>query len=155
MKVGQIYLDKTSGDRAQQFQSIIESLDRLAIEQHVLVASPELARRLGGLPYVAVGPVVSTPVMAYCLMPEIDVAHAHDPRAGQVGLLLTLTRSTPYVLSAGDSQHGSRNPLHASIRERARQSIDTEVLRADELIAAYRGAIAALAKRPEHSDRRQ
>lgn len=152
MKVGQIYLEKPSTDGAQRFQATIESLDRLTIEQHVLVASSELARSLSGLPYVTVGPVVSTPVMAYCLMPEVDVAHAHDSRGGQVGLLLTLTRSTPYVINAADTLPKTRNPLLASIRDRAQLTIDTSDLQPDALQDAYQRAIGALSKRPEHSN---
>ena len=155
MKVGQIYLEKASNEGAQLFQAVIEGLDRLAVEQHVLVACPNLARSLDGLPYVTVGPVVSTPVMAYCLVPPVDVAHVHDSKSGQVGLLLRLTRSTPYVLNAAISTRHPRNPLLASIQQRAQLSVDTAVVQPHDLVATYRSAIMALSKRPEHADRRE
>lgn len=156
MKIGQIYLDKTSAAGARQFQSMIESLDRLALAQHVLVASPELARSLSGLPYVTVGPVVSTPVMAYCLMPDVDVAHVHDNKSGQTGLLLTLTRSIPYVLTAIQSPRSERNPILASVRERARLAVAPAEMQADRLVEAYRAAAAgASVKRPENANRRK
>jgi hypothetical protein len=148
LKVAQIYLEKASAQGAQQFREIIESLDRLAIEQHVLVASADLAKSLGGLPYVTVGPLVSTPVMAYCLVPDVDVAHIHDGKSGQVGLLLTLTRSTPYVLNTIEAAQPTRNPLLASIRNRARLSVDTNQLRPEKLVDAYRDAIDGLSKSP-------
>jgi hypothetical protein len=152
LKVAQIYLEKASAQGAQQFREIIESLDRLAIEQHVLVASADLAKRLGGLPYVTVGPLVSTPVMAYCLVPEVDVAHIHDGKSGQVGLLLTLTRSTPYVLNTIEAAQPTRNPLLASIRNRARLSVDTNQLRPEKLVDAYRDAIDGLSKSPKDAN---
>jgi hypothetical protein len=152
LKVAQIYLEKASAQGAQQFREIIESLDRLAIEQHVLVASADLAKSLGGLPYVTVGPVVSTAVMAYCLVPEVDVAHIHDGKSGQVGLLLTLTRSTPYVLNTIEAAQPTRNPLLASIRNRARLSVDTNQLRPEKLVDAYRDAIDGLSKSPKDAN---
>ena len=123
LKVGQIYLEKAAGDGARQFQAVVEGLDRLAIEQHVLVASAELARSLSALPYVTVGPVVGTPVMAYCLIPDVDVAHVHDGKSGQTGLLLTLTRAVPYVITSSESIRNKKS-LWGSLWDRASAKLD-------------------------------
>ena len=152
MKVGQIYLEKASSAGARRFQSLIESLDKLAIEQHVLVASSELARSLGSLPYVTVGPVVSTPVTAYCLMPDVDVAHVHDSKSGQSGLLLTLTRSIPYVMTRADAHLTTRNPITRSVWDRAQQTIEPKEIQPEMLITTYRSAVEMLSKRPKNAN---
>jgi hypothetical protein len=150
LKVGQIYLEKASVAGARQFQSLIEGLDKLGIEQHVLVASAELARSLSSLPYVTVGPVVSTPVVACCLMPDVDIAHVHDGKSGQSGLLLTLTRSIPYVITLVDPGQKVRNPITRSIRNRAQQTIKPEGVQPEALVDAYQVAAAMLLKRPKN-----
>ena len=152
MKVGQIYLDKASTAGARQFQALVESLDKLAIEQHVLVASSELARSLSSLPYVTVGPVVSTPVTAYCLMPDVDVAHVHDSKSGQSGLLLTLTRSIPYVMTRVDPNQKTRNPITRSIWERAQRTVEPKEMQPDALIDTYQNATDMLSKRPKNAN---
>ena len=158
LKVGQIYLEKATGDGARQFQAIVEGLDRLAIEQHVLVASPELAGSLSALPYVTVGPVVGTPVMAYCLIPDVDVAHVHDGKSGQTGLLLTLTRAVPYVITSTDAAKNTKSKkrtIFGSIWDRAQATIELDDLHPDYLIETYRRALDSRSKRPEHTDGRQ
>ena len=154
LKVGQIYLEKATGDGARQFQAIVEGLDRLAIEQHVLVASPDLARSLSALPYVTVGPVVGTPVMAYCLIPDVDVAHVHDGKSGQTGLLLTLTRAVPYVITSTDAAKNTKS-LFGSIWDRAQAKIELDDLHPDKLIETYRRALDRQSERPKHADGRQ
>ena len=97
MRIGQICL--VSGDQASRFAAVVEAIDHLAVPQHVLVSDESIRRRLQRCPHVSVGQVVKSPVMAYCLMPEVDVAHVYGSRAGQAGLLLTLTRSIPFVFT--------------------------------------------------------
>lgn len=152
MKIGQIYLEKAVGDSALQFQSIVEGLDRLAVEQHVLVASASLARSLGALPYVTVGPVVRTAVMAYCLIPEVDVVHVYGIKSGQAGLLLTLTRAVPYVITATEQSEKKRGSLWASIRGRACESIAAEELHPDKLVDAYQRVLQAKSEGPKNAD---
>ena len=152
MKVAQIYLEKACTKGAERFQAIVEGLDRYAISQHVLVASPALEQRLRGLPYVTVGPLVSAPVMAYCLVPEVDVVHVHDTKSAQTGLLLTLTRSLPYVLTTTATSRPTRNPLTASIRDRARILVAPDELQAASLVEAYRSAVKKLPKGPENTN---
>ena len=154
LKVGQIYLEKAAGDGARQFQAVVEGLDRLAIEQHVLVASAELARSLSALPYVTVGPVVGTPVMAYCLIPDVDVAHVHDGKSGQTGLLLKLTRAVPYVINSTSETENAKS-LFGSIWDRAHAKISADDLHPDKLIEAYRRASDGRSERPENADGRQ
>ncbi|MDH3266274.1 MAG: hypothetical protein OEM25_04845 [Gammaproteobacteria bacterium] len=80
MKIGHILLTTASDDASSRFTSLVESLDRLAVDQHVLVAGTALARRLRSCPYAIVGPVVRTPVMACWLMPDVDLVHSQTQR---------------------------------------------------------------------------
>ncbi len=153
MKIGHICLSTVPDDAILQFAALIEALDRLAIEQHVLVASIALARRLQSCPYVTLGPIVKTPVMAYCLMPEIDVVHIHDDKSGQAGLLLTLTRSIPFVMTSHETRKDSRNPLQRSVLHRARNLIaPDDVGNPERLVEIYRRAINGWSKLPEDAD---
>ncbi len=61
--------------------------------------------------------------MAYCLMPDVDLAHVHESRSGQAGLLLTLTRSIPFVITTAGSNDNKLNPLTRSVLRRAAQTI--------------------------------
>lgn len=141
MKIGHIYLATSADDAFERFASLIEALDRLAIQQTVLVASNSLARRLDCCPYVTVGSIVRTPVTAYCLMPKVDVAHIHDDKSGQAGLLLTLTRSTPYVMTMPGVSDKSRNPLKRSVYQRAQSLILPADMEPEKLIHIYRRTI--------------
>ena len=152
MNVGHIYLDKTSDSGASQFASIVEALDRLTIDQHVLVANADLARSLRPLPYVTVGPTVKTPVMAYCLMPNVDVVHIHDDRSGQAGLLLTLTRSVPFVMNSGVTPADTRNPLKQSVLQRAQTMVAPTQIDPEKLIEIYRRAVDGWLKLPEDAN---
>lgn len=125
MKIGQICLAALSDDRGEKFAALVETLADLDIKQHVLVGSVSLARRLATCRSVTVGPIVKTPVMAYCLMPDVDVAHVHEFKSGQAGLLLTLTRSIPFVINSDDDEQSSKNPLTRSVIHRASFIITT------------------------------
>ncbi len=103
----------------EHFIKLVEGLDRQGIRQHVLVRNRSLARRLGVCDNVTVGPVVKTPVMAYCLMPSVSVAHAHDDKSGHAALLMTLTRSTPYIVTRRSIRAPGKNPITRSIYRRA------------------------------------
>jgi hypothetical protein len=150
VKIGHIFLKAADDAATDAFVRLVESLDRAAVEQHVLVSDLAIARRLEGRPCVTVGPVVSSPVMAYCLMPQVDLVHVHDRKAGQAGLLLTLTRSIPYVLSM--PAHGGRDPLQRSIKSRARRLIGADGLSADRLVENYREAIARWSEFPQDAN---
>ena len=47
------------------------------------------------------------------------VVHAHDPGGGQAGLLMTLTRSIPYVLTRRSAEPVNRNPIARAMIHRA------------------------------------
>lgn len=125
MKIGQICLAAPSDDSGEKFAMLVETLAELDIKQHVLVGSVSLARRLASCRNVTVGPVVKTPVMAYCLMPDVDVAHIHEVKSGQAGLLLTLTRSIPFIINSNGGEQSSKNPLTRSVIHRASLVITT------------------------------
>lgn len=135
-----------------RFTTLVESLDRLTIDQHVLVSSAALARRLHSCPYVTVGPVVKTPVMAYCLMPSVDVVHIHDTKSGQVGLLLTLTRSTPFVMTCDGKNRSGRNPIRRSIFERAQAMVSPSELDTESIVRIYRKTVDAWSELPQDAD---
>ncbi len=153
MKIGHILLVTDADEAVRRVTTLIEALDRLAVEQHVLVGSQSLARRLHSCPYVTVGPVVRTPVMAYCLMPRVDLVHIHDEKSGQAGLLLTLTRSTPFVMTApGAEAASSANPLRRSVLNRAQSLIPLSRHEPDDLLQIYQEAIDAWSKLPQDAD---
>ena len=152
MKIGHICLT-ASVDARTRFESVVEALDRLAVEQHVITSSAPLARRLQCCPYVTVGPAVRTPVMAYCLMPAVDLVHIHDEKSGQAGLLLTLTRSTPFVMSSDPSPDSGWNPLRRSVFNRAQALVPASLAaEPDELVALYRRTIDTWSKLPQDAD---
>ena len=99
MQLGHINLARSFNGSGEHFVSLVEALQKAGIEQHVLVRNEALAKRVAAVTDVVVGPLVRSAVSAYCLMPRRDLVHVHGITAGQAGLLLTLTRSIPYVLS--------------------------------------------------------
>ena len=123
MKIGHICLTPPGNDISEHFAALVEALARHDIDQHVLVASVILAKRLAACQNVTVGPIVKTPVMAYCLMPDIELAHIHQRKSGQAGLLLTLTRSIPFVITTSGISEDNVNPLTRSVLHRAAHRI--------------------------------
>ena len=119
MHIGHINLSKSIDDAGEQFAGLIKALQAREIQQYVLVRNVELAKRLDTVDGVVVGPVVHSAVTAYALMPNLDLVHIHDMSAGQAGLLLTLTRSIPYVLNHCDALPSGKNPLTQAIYRRA------------------------------------
>jgi len=119
LHIGHINLATSMNDFGEHFIRLVEALDRQRIHQHVLVANASLSKRIAICEHVKLGPVVRTPVMAYCLMPDVGLTHVHDARGGQSGLLLTLTRSIPYVITRREPNHIGRNPLARSMLSRA------------------------------------
>ncbi len=123
VKIGHICLTPPGNDISEHFAALVEALDRHDTDQHVLVASVMLAKRLGACQNVTVGPIVKTPVMDYCLLPNVDLAHVHEGKSGQAGLLLTLTRSIPFVITTSEISADKMNPLTRSIFHRAAHRI--------------------------------
>ena len=138
MKIGHICLTAPETAASERFAGLVAALaaGRQDVEQHVLVASVTLARRLAGLDRVSVGPVVASPIMAYCLMPNVDLVHIHEACSGQAGLLLTLTRKIPYVISIRDSDANEQNPLSRAVLRRAAHTMPVKTTNSGKLSAS-------------------
>ncbi len=119
LKIGHINLAASINGIGEHFVRLIEALARQGVEQHVIVANASLARRILLYDDVTVGPVARTAVGATCLMPDVALAHVHEPRAARAGLLLTLTRSIPYVLTRREVKCVGRSPIARSTISRA------------------------------------
>jgi hypothetical protein len=124
MNIGHICLTVPYSEASENFAALVEALDDFGVSQHVLVANVALAQRLAECTHVTVGPLVKTPIMAYCLMPEVDVAHMHEGKSGQSGLLLTLTRSIPFVITVDNGFKQDKSPITRSVLNRAAQTIE-------------------------------
>lgn len=122
VRIGHINLSTSFNGTGEHFVTLIEALQQHGEQQHVLVRNVTLAKRLDAVDNVTVGPVARSAVTACCLMPHCDLVHIHDPNGAQAGLLLTLTRSIPYVLTHRDNTLG-RNPLTRAIYRRAARVI--------------------------------
>ena len=92
-----------------------------------------------------------SPVMACCLMPPADLVHSHDDRSGQAGLLLTLTRSIPYVLSEPHGGTGGAIQLVSSVLQRSRALIPAGETDPEALLALYRNALDGESELPKNS----
>ena len=119
MKVGHINLARTINGTGEHFIALVEALDRQGVSQHVVVRNEALAKRLAIYDNVSVGPTTAAAVVAYCLMPRVDVVHCHDERGAQAGLLLVLTRSVPFVMTRRRVSDPTRSPVQRSVYQRA------------------------------------
>ncbi|MDA0680343.1 MAG: glycosyltransferase [Proteobacteria bacterium] len=119
MVIGHVNLARSFNGTGEHFVALVEALDRQGVNQHVIVRNHALARRVAIYKNVTLGPVTGSPVIAYCLMPAVDVVHVHNDRSARSGLLLTLTRSIPYVLTRRGAGKLSGSPLSRSINSRA------------------------------------
>lgn len=159
MKIGHICLAADDTADSARFADIVEAIAAYDVEQHVLVASVPLARRLARCPRVTVGPIVHSALMAYCLMPNVRIAHVHDGKSAQAGLLLTLTRAIPFVLTADEGIAADRSPLTRSVVKRAAAMLrnrqpEAADRAAREHLNVYENALAGRLKLPENSNRR-
>jgi hypothetical protein len=157
MKIGHICLADEGSEDCERLAVLVEAMSRQNVEQHVLVASVDLARRLAGHSGVSVGPIVRSPVLAYCLMPNVDIVHIHDGDSGQAGLLLTLTRSIPFVLTADERIHSDPSPLARAVLNRAACTIQNRVAEPADLLASdtlrvYEEALSGCLELPENSN---
>lgn len=125
VKIGHTNLAKSFNGTGEHFVALVEALDRQGVQQHIIVRNESLARRLAVCENVNVGPTTGSPVIAYCLMPQVDIVHAHDERSAQAGLLLALTRSLPYVLTRRQKMRPGSSPVMASTIKRAAAIICT------------------------------
>lgn len=120
--IGHINLARSFNGTGEHFISLVEGLQQQGVRQYVLVRNRTLARRLHAVEDVEVGPIVKSAVTAFCLMPRCDLVHIHDTPSAQAGLLLTLTRSIPYVMTQGDTLPGT-GPIVQAIYKRAAKII--------------------------------
>ena len=119
VRVGHVYLAKAGDGSNIEFVRLVEALQREGIEQHLVMRDRSLIGQMTQLDGVSAGPAVHSAITASCLVPPVDVAHIHDPTHGQAGLLLTLTRSIPYVLTHRGNLPNGRNPVLRAIYRRA------------------------------------
>ncbi len=119
MRVGHINLSRPGESDSREFIALVEALHCEGIEQHLVIRDRSIARKLVPLDGVSIAPMAHTAVTASCLVPAVDIAHIHDASAAQAGLILTLTRSIPYVLSHRGSLPNGRNPLAHAVYRRA------------------------------------
>jgi len=138
--IGHINLVKSFDDAGQRFVGLIEALQKPGIQQYMLVRNVGLATRLDLVDGVTVGPVVRSALSAYCLMPAVDIVHIHGPTDGQAGLLLTLTRSIPYVLTRPEKTSGN-GPLGRAVYRRAAGMVYSADADATKHLRIYRHAL--------------
>jgi len=142
--IGHINLSESFNGAGENFVNLIESLHLHSMQQYVLVRNIALAKRLDLIDGVIVGPVVRSSITACCLMPQVDVVHIHDPSSSSAGLLLTLTRSIPFVLTRHEITSTSRNPISEAACNRASGFISKNQRKASEHVQVYRRAVDSL-----------
>ena len=144
MFVGHINLAESFNGAGEHFVRLIESLQKQNVRQYVLVRNVALAKRLDLIEGVTVGPVVRSPVTAYCLMPHVDVVHIHDRSSWSAGLLLTLTKTIPFALTRHVSLEVSKNPLYQAAIKRASGFIEEYEVDVQDHMQVYRQAVDSL-----------
>ena len=159
MKIGHICLDTVDAGKLNRIAALVEAIARQGVEQHILVASRELALRLAACPHLSVGPTVRSPIMAYCLMPEVELVHVHDDKSGQAALLLKLTRSIPFIITMDASFANDTSPLGRSVRNRASLAISEAYSASSqpqglEQLHIYQQALSRRSEFPEYANRR-
>lgn len=141
--VGHVYLARSMDHGAERFIRLVEALDRAGASQHVIVANDDLAKRVGVCPAVSVGPVTGSAVMAYCLMPRVDVVHAHGDQAGHSALLLALTRSIPYVMTLDLEDGETETRIQQAVLRRSKGRLHLGAsIDAGKILRSYGRAVA-------------
>lgn len=123
MKIGHVNLATDLTAAEEQLIALVESLSSHGVEQHVLVRNAALAKRLAMCSETTVGPTIKASTTAFCLLPAVDLLHAHEAKAAQTGLLLTLTRAIPFVLSHRQLSATEPHPFAPLIYRRARRIV--------------------------------
>ena len=144
MYVGHINLAVSFNGAGEHFVNLIESLQLHSIQQYVLVRNVALAKRLDLVANVTVGPVVRSAITAYGLMPTVDVVHIHDLKSPAAGLLLTLTKGVPYVMTRHSPDEEAGSPLNQAARNRAAGFLEKGQTDALEHLQLYRRAVDTL-----------
>jgi len=142
--IGHINLADSFNATDEHFFGLIESLRRHSFEQYVLVRNVDLAKRLAVIDGVTVGPAIRSAITAYCLMPAVDIIHIHDTKSAPAGLLSTLTRGVPFVMTRRSEPGRIMNPLASAVQNRAAGFIDENKIAVGDYIEIYRRAADSL-----------
>lgn len=119
MHIGHIYLHARDNGVSEYVVRLVESLDALGVEQHVIADEHDFIARVAISSAVSTGPCTSSSIVATALMPPVNLVHIHDEDAGRAGLLLKLTRSMRYVITRRDPTPLTGSPIQRAIYERA------------------------------------
>ena len=144
VRIGHINLAPSFSSAGDNFIALIEALRRHGIHQHLVVRDASLAKRLSIIENVAVGSTVRSSIIAYCMMPDVDVVHIHDSASANAGLLLTLTRSIPFVLNYDECQSQSHSPVLQATISRSSGVVAPGTCDAVEHMKLYRRAADSL-----------
>lgn len=140
MYIGHINLADSFAGAGEHFVHLVESLKHHSVQQYVLVRNVELAKRLDLIDGVVVGPTIRSVVSAYCLMPAVDIVHVHDKSSSSAGLLFTLTRAVPFVMTRHLSLDASPGPISYAARNRAAGFIEKDDMDVESHLQVYRRA---------------
>lgn len=141
MYIGHVNLSETFDGAGEHFVHLIESLQQHNTRQYVLVRNIALAKRLDLVENVTVGPVVRSPITAYCLMPDVDLVHIHDQTSWPAGLLFALTKSIPFAMTRHGSFAIGINPLNKAVVKRASGFIEEDQKDVLDHLQVYRRAV--------------
>ena len=144
MYVGHINLSTTFCGAGENFVGLVESLQQHGVQQYILVRNVQLATRLELVENVTVGPIVRTPVAAYCLMPHVDVVHIHDQPSSAAGILLVLTRAIPFVLTSHETTAVINSRLNHAACKRASGFISEKEASVTQYLQTYQQAVGSL-----------
>jgi len=142
--VGHINLSTTFCGAGENFVGLVKSLQQHGVQQYILVRNIQLAKRLDLVRNITVGPVVRTPVAAYCLMPHVDVVHIHDRPSSAAGILLVLTRAIPFVLTRHETTAASNTRLNQAAYKRASGFVSENEASVNRYLQAYQQAVDSL-----------
>ncbi len=137
LKVAHVHLASQHDLSSQQLAILARGLSGLNVDQHAVVRCQQVAEQLSRVPYVTIGPLVSSPIVANCLLPCADICHAHDARSAQTGLLLTLTRSIPFILSYRSQTTVSDAPITKAINRRSRAIVCASIIDQQRLLQDF------------------
>ena len=153
MQIGHICLATEFDDRTRQLTVLVRSLVSHSINQQSIVANHQLAVELEKTPIQHNVRVARSPISAYCAARNCDLLHLHDEFAGRTGLLATLTRGTPYVLTYRGSKAPPADALNRSIFSRAAGIVCDTAATAELVRHAHTGAAISVIEDAGHDDR--
>lgn len=142
LRVGHIRLNGLIDPSAERLIRLVERLDDAGVRQHVVCGSEDLARRVGLYAATDAGPVTTSAVLAYCLMPHVDVVHVHDEQAERAGLLLALTRGIPFVMTDGRRDRHPASAIRRAVLSRCMACVEIrDPIDAGEMLRLYDRAV--------------